>query len=1034
MAERTQKKRDLKQLRKRTKQRGGKPKTQKKTRKLTHKRNRNRKLVLKQKGSGDKDWMMPPIIHPHLYTELAYKDVCFEGFLKTKGVDSFFREVWKLSMNPGQFSTENHGQAFLDQFRLMLANQHYTCGKLSSKEDYMRWENFYNQYLELLGRDKYLCDIPYNRIVFEKEDEIPEDEKGVLRKISEGNFGYVFKYKWDDEVAKPQKGISKFFSKFKLRAKPNMKESEVTCRTDVTNGINILKINKCNPNKKEEKTSLVGMFEEGLTAAYIQCCSAMNKQDSDHIVKYKGGSNARLHKFEDKKISRQSSFETTKLKRKKLNSEQLTILKNLLQSEDVTDIRKRNLEQLKRLEAKGLDPVEINLTEEKKRANPEVPDQIPLTKEYCMTAIQIALDLVKAYNSYVDGSNDNFVQNYDQRIREARGNEFQLMKYGKISYGLKDKLLGIKLVKYFIDLIGKDIFDSFETLRNKLGEIDCYRTMATSGKGIFFMISDFVKLGSLDRLLAKERSDVWTRFESSDKKDYGKSFLNSETWNKYSQLIQGCARGMRYLHSIGVVHMDLAARNVMISMKDGVYHPKIADFGLSFIMRPKDEYVKDEYVNLIIGNNGKCFFPLYQYPIEAYKDLKIGKYVDCYSFGTLLFHIISLMTPVMHSNQIIQYEKQTDFNTGKRKKEKGVEERVIPRRFLCKMNVNDYINPKTTHDPKITHETNPAYYVEGQGYFLEPDTENEKAIFNMYFLANPLQGIVNGFDFLKLWEKCFKYGDHTIYNSEYDFNAFWSEFVDIKKSESPAGLSSFAISHDDMETYMEGSKKGYYPKKVNKVFNPDTEGHTPNLSYDESKKSTVHMGWNPIYDKFKHVNPEDMDVHPYHSALTKPGHGHGPVYQNIDGNSFELGQDFIRINPLYGNVNMGKTYVKATSPESQYELGPPDNPPGTGSTYVEPNPVKAPENNPYEQIPEDKELKKIKEAETERLVAMAENADFSAAEIAESDEIERVRGRAPPKKGRLTQKLPWKLPRFGRKKSKTTTIPPTGYSKTESVA
>ncbi len=53
------------------------------------------------------------------------------------------------------------------------------------------------------------------------------------------------------------------------------------------------------------------------------------------------------------------------------------------------------------------------------------------------------------------------------------------------------------------------------------------------------------------------------------------------------------ARGMAYLHSKGIIHNDLAARNILMTKNDiegdGKYLMKVADFGLSF--KTDDNYV-----------------------------------------------------------------------------------------------------------------------------------------------------------------------------------------------------------------------------------------------------------------------------------------------------------------------------------------------------------------------------------------------------------------------------------------------------------
>lgn len=51
-------------------------------------------------------------------------------------------------------------------------------------------------------------------------------------------------------------------------------------------------------------------------------------------------------------------------------------------------------------------------------------------------------------------------------------------------------------------------------------------------------------------------------------------------------LIVGVGRGLGYLHSLGILHLDIKPPNILIA-EDGT--PKIADFGLATILRPRSE-------------------------------------------------------------------------------------------------------------------------------------------------------------------------------------------------------------------------------------------------------------------------------------------------------------------------------------------------------------------------------------------------------------------------------------------------------------
>jgi serine/threonine protein kinase len=54
-------------------------------------------------------------------------------------------------------------------------------------------------------------------------------------------------------------------------------------------------------------------------------------------------------------------------------------------------------------------------------------------------------------------------------------------------------------------------------------------------------------------------------------------------------MVSAC-KGMVYLQKRGVIHCDLSARNLLVSLLDGKYEVKVADFGLS---RKSDENQAD---------------------------------------------------------------------------------------------------------------------------------------------------------------------------------------------------------------------------------------------------------------------------------------------------------------------------------------------------------------------------------------------------------------------------------------------------------
>eukprot|EP01117_Protostelium_nocturnum_P001787 TRINITY_DN1223_c0_g1_i1.p1 TRINITY_DN1223_c0_g1~~TRINITY_DN1223_c0_g1_i1.p1 ORF type:complete len:1266 (+),score=410.12 TRINITY_DN1223_c0_g1_i1:83-3880(+) len=92
--------------------------------------------------------------------------------------------------------------------------------------------------------------------------------------------------------------------------------------------------------------------------------------------------------------------------------------------------------------------------------------------------------------------------------------------------------------------------------------------------------------------------------------------------------ITGIALGLLHLHSEGIIHRDLAARNVLLTKN---LDAKVCDFGLSRKQLSADDSGKT------VSDVG----PIKWMPPEAIKEQIYGPKTDVYSFGILIFEILS---------------------------------------------------------------------------------------------------------------------------------------------------------------------------------------------------------------------------------------------------------------------------------------------------------------------------------------------------------------------------------------------------------
>ncbi|XP_030443279.1 putative receptor protein kinase ZmPK1 [Syzygium oleosum] len=107
-------------------------------------------------------------------------------------------------------------------------------------------------------------------------------------------------------------------------------------------------------------------------------------------------------------------------------------------------------------------------------------------------------------------------------------------------------------------------------------------------------------------------------------------------WSKRFEIAVGSARGLAYLHEEcleWVLHCDVKPQNILL---DSVYQPKVADFGLSKIL--KREGLKNSSFSRIRGTRG------YMAPEWVY-NMPITSKVDVYSYGIVLLELVTGWSP-----------------------------------------------------------------------------------------------------------------------------------------------------------------------------------------------------------------------------------------------------------------------------------------------------------------------------------------------------------------------------------------------------
>ncbi len=136
----------------------------------------------------------------------------------------------------------------------------------------------------------------------------------------------------------------------------------------------------------------------------------------------------------------------------------------------------------------------------------------------------------------------------------------------------------------------------------------CYRFNTGIAGDMDFAILKYYEYGNLEQFLSK------TEVTDEDKR----------------LIIQGILEGIEFLHDHDIIHRDMKSQNILLNREDGVYMPKITDFGLS-------RQIGGSYT---MTNSAIGLTYAYAAP-EQIKNEKINKNVDLWAVGVIIYRVIA---------------------------------------------------------------------------------------------------------------------------------------------------------------------------------------------------------------------------------------------------------------------------------------------------------------------------------------------------------------------------------------------------------
>mmetsp|Transcript_25939 Transcript_25939/g.36491 ORF Transcript_25939/g.36491 Transcript_25939/m.36491 type:complete len:1100 (-) Transcript_25939:85-3384(-) len=187
--------------------------------------------------------------------------------------------------------------------------------------------------------------------------------------------------------------------------------------------------------------------------------------------------------------------------------------------------------------------------------------------------------------------------------------------------------------------------------------------IAEDDKGTWYILMEFVPLGDLERILLNTPQML--------------------TEDVILELLLGVSCGMMHLHSCGILHRDLAPRNILV---DNKFQPKITDFGMAreastLALSNLSQIQVYQSMKTLYGEDARM--PIFILAPESLAGNYYTKMTDVWAFGVLCFQLITRKLPYPTVNDLILLrDGQKDFPVAKLQK-RGVHHQIIDLLLRC---------------------------------------------------------------------------------------------------------------------------------------------------------------------------------------------------------------------------------------------------------------------------------------------------------------------------------------------------------------